>query len=175
MNEGFESVQTKSQIHRIADLASAIWNEHFPPIIGQDQVDYMLSHFQSEEAITIQIQNEGYRYYFIPCDGNKVGYFSIRPDPDALFLSKIYILRDYRGRGLARSSFKFIEDQCQLMDLPRIRLTVNRENAHTIEIYRKIGFSIVRTQVVDIGGGFVMDDYVMEKTILPSPTYDVGI
>ncbi|MBN1775942.1 MAG: GNAT family N-acetyltransferase [Clostridiales bacterium] len=175
MSEDYEFVQTKPQIRRLADLASAIWNEHFPTIIGQEQVDYMVCRFQSESAITKQIRSEGYRYYFIASDGKNVGYFAIRPDPDALFLSKIYILRDYRGRGLARASFEFIEDQCRLMELPRIRLTVNRGNAHTIEIYRKIGFSIVRTQVVDIGGGFVMDDYVMEKTILPSPTYDVGI
>lgn len=165
MNGDFEFVKTKTQIRRLAELASSIWNEHFPPIIGQEQVDYMVCRFQSESAISKQIRNEGYQYYFIPCDGKNVGYFAIRPDPDALFLSKIYILHDYRGRGLARVSFEFIEDQCLLLKLPRIRLTVNRGNARTVDIYRKIGFSIVRTQVVDIGGGFVMDDYVMEKPV----------
>ncbi len=161
----YECANTKAQIRRLATLASTIWNEHFPRIIGQEQVDYMLGRFQSEVAITEQIHKEGYRYYLIPCDEKSVGYFAIRPDSDALFLSKIYILRDYRGRGLARASFEFIEEQCRLMALPRIRLTVNRGNTKTIDIYRKIGFSIVRTQVVDIGGGFVMDDYVMEKLV----------
>jgi ribosomal protein S18 acetylase RimI-like enzyme len=165
MSDDFKYVQTKPQIRRLADLASAIWNEHFPTIIGQEQVDYMVCRFQSESAITKQIRCEGYRYYFIASDGKNVGYFAIRPDPDALFLSKIYILRDYRGHGLARASFGFIEDQCRLMKLPRIRLTVNRGNTHTVDIYRKIGFSIVRNQVVDIGGGFVMDDFVMEKPV----------
>lgn len=157
MNVDFEAVKTKAQIRHLADLASAIWNEHFPPIIGQEQVDYMVCRFQSESAISKQIRSESYRYYFIPCDGKNVGYFAIRPDPDALFLSKIYILRDYRGRGLARKAFHFIEDQCRILHLPRIRLTVNRGNARTIDIYRKIGFSIAGTQVVDIGGGFVME------------------
>lgn len=164
MND-YEFVTNRNQIRHLADLASAIWNEHFPPIIGQDQVDYMVCRFQSESAITRQIRSEGYRYYFIPYDGKSVGYFAIRPEPDALFLSKIYILREFRGRGLARAAFAYIESQCRFMDLPRIRLTVNRGNTHAMEIYRKIGFSIERTQVVDIGGGFVMDDFVMEKPV----------
>ena len=165
MTDDFECVTNKAQIRRLAELASMIWNEHFPPIIGQDQVDYMLCRFQSKSAISKQIQKEGFRYYFIPCDGKNVGYFALRTDSDALFLSKIYILRDYRGRGLARVSFEYIENQCRLLQLPRIRLTVNRGNEHTIEIYRKAGFTIVRTQIADIGGGYVMDDFVMEKPV----------
>lgn len=170
MNISFDEINTGEQIRHLEALASVIWNDHFPPIIGQDQVDYMLFRFQSEPAITRQIRKEGYRFYFISSAGQNAGYFAIRPDPDALFLSKIYILRDRRGHGLAREVFRFIEDQCRLFKLPRIRLTVNRDNEHAIDIYRKTGFSIVRNQVADIGGGFVMDDYVMEKPVDSFPS-----
>ena len=46
-----------------------------------------------------------------------------------------------------------------------IWLTVNKYNDHTIDVYRHRGFQTVRSQVSDIGNGYVMDDYVMEKEI----------
>ncbi len=165
MNTFFEKITSAEQIEQLAALASTIWNEHFPPIIGQAQVDYMLDRFQSVPAITGQLRDGGYEYYFIVSDGSSVGYVGIRPDDGFLFLSKIYILREYRGRGLAKEAFRFLEKHCAERNLSFIRLTVNRENEGSIHAYEKMGFSIVSTLVADIGGGFVMDDYVMEKKV----------
>ena len=44
-------------------------------------------------------------------------------------------------------------------------LAVNKANAKAISAYTKYGFRIREAIVQDIGGGFVMDDYVMVKDV----------
>ena len=57
--------ETDSEIQNIATLAEEIWNQHFVPIIGKAQVDYMVEKFQSYPALKSQIENDGYEYYQI--------------------------------------------------------------------------------------------------------------
>ena len=96
----------------------------------------------------------------------RIGYTGVRPDGEGkLFLSKLYILKPYRGQGYASEAFAFLERLCAEEGLSAIWLTVNRFNTNTIAVYEKKGFVTVRTQVADIGSGFVMDDYIMEKTL----------
>ena len=66
-------VRTDNEIRTVAGLAARIWRHHFTPIIGRDQVGYMLQRFQSFEAIADQIRNEGYRYSFLLTDGAPAG------------------------------------------------------------------------------------------------------
>lgn len=82
---------TDEQIQQIAELAVVIWNEHFTPIIGKKQVDYMVEKFQSYPALKGQI-SEGYEYYQLYDGDEFCGYTGIHPDSDGrLFLSKLYI------------------------------------------------------------------------------------
>jgi ribosomal protein S18 acetylase RimI-like enzyme len=44
-------------------------------------------------------------------------------------------------------------------------LQVNKKNAAAMAFYRSAGFEVIREAVFEIGGGFVMDDYVMAKQV----------
>jgi len=158
-------IKSQEQIKIFAKMAEIVWNEHFTSIIGKEQVDYMLERFQSENAVTDQINNHGYEYYFIGIDGNKVGYIGIRKEEEKMFLSKLYILKAYRKKGYASLAFEFLRDMCKENGLKSIYLTVNKYNMDTIQVYQAKGFKIIKDQVSDIGNGYVMDDYVMELTI----------
>jgi len=158
-------IESKEQIKEFAKMAEVVWNEHFTSIIGKKQVDYMLERFQSENAVTEQINNQGYEYYFIEIQGNKVGYSGIHKEEEKMFLSKLYILKDYRKKGYASLAFEFLRNTCKESGLKSIYLTVNKYNTDTIQVYEAKGFKIIKNQVSDIGNGFVMDDYVMELTI----------
>jgi diamine N-acetyltransferase len=46
-----------------------------------------------------------------------------------------------------------------------VLLAVNKRNVNAINAYLKHGFRIAEAVVKEIGGGFVMDDYVMEKVV----------
>ncbi|MDR1559264.1 MAG: GNAT family N-acetyltransferase [Clostridiales bacterium] len=147
-------------IETIADLARRIWTEHYTPIIGEGQVEYMLDHFQDIEAITRQIDSDGYAYYIAYWDGLPAGYCSVLTDDDenSVFLSKIYVDADFRRKGVAR---EFIRRVLADTGYTRVWLTVNRNNIGSIEAYKKMGFEIAESLVTDIGGGYVMDDYKM--------------
>ena len=159
-------VKTQAEIDLTAQLAKAIWGEHYLPIIGQEQVDYMIANFQSPAAIGQQIK-EGYEYYLIKYQGLEAGYFAIQPRAQQghLFLSKLYVYKDYRGLGLAKASLKFIENRARALAYERIYLTVNKNNQLAISSYLKMGFAKIKAFQQDIGNGFVMDDYGMEKVL----------
>lgn len=151
------------QAAELAALAKPIWEEHFTPIIGAEQVAYMLEKFQSEHALREQMEREGYRYYFFLWDGEKAGYTGIRRDGDTLFLSKLYVRKEYRGRRISRAALEFMQDICRRESLGKIWLTCNKHNDNSLAVYRALGFVTARAQVSDIGSGFAMDDYVLEQ------------
>ena len=146
-------------IKELANLASDIWHEYWTEILSPEQIDYMVENFQSEHAITNQIENENYSYYFIVENGENAGYFGVSDKSDYLFLSKLYISKDYRHKGLGTKTFEKIK---QIAGGRKIQLTVNKYNSNTIKAYEKWGFKTVNSVVTDIGQGFVMDDYIME-------------
>jgi GNAT superfamily N-acetyltransferase len=162
MNIQIIPVSDENQIDMIERLAFEIWNQHFIPIIGKAQVDYMLAKFQSKAAIADQIAN-GYLYYLFDNGDQHIGYMAVLPQADRLFLSKLYIVASGRGKGYGRQALAFLEKMAIEKGADRISLTVNRHNGDTISAYERLGFQNVGTVVQDIGGGFVMDDYRMEK------------
>ncbi|WP_248723171.1 GNAT family N-acetyltransferase [Seonamhaeicola sp. ML3] len=159
---GIDVLKANSPLHikTIADIARVVWREHYIPIIGENQVAYMLKMFQSQKAIEKQIV-DGYGYYLLYEKVEPIGYFSVKKEKEALFLSKFYILEHKRGKGIGRFALDFIEDLAKQYELKNIRLTVNINNSNTISAYTKMGFKKARPIVIDIGNGFVMDDFEM--------------
>jgi len=148
-------------------LAREIWTEYYTPIIGHAQVVYMVEKFQTAKAVLYQIAREGYLYYLLRDDmGVWVGYFAVMLNESELFLSKFYILAKFRGRGYGQAAIQFIETLARCQKLSKIALAVCKKNTASIDIYRKLGFHVTGPLVADIGGGFLMDDYRMEKAIL---------
>ena len=162
----FVPVTTAQQLDAVAGLARDIWYEYYVPLIGQRQVDYMVSTFQSSEAMAQQMR-EGYEYFTTERDGRVIGYCAVQPKPaeGSLFLSKLYLLRDARGAGTGRVCMEFIEQLARRRGLKLLWLTVNKGNP-AVKAYERLGFRIAADLVMDIGGGFVMDDFRMEKPLL---------
>jgi GNAT superfamily N-acetyltransferase len=160
-------VSTPDDIAVVERLAREIWSQHFTPIIGASQVEYMLGKFQSAEAVLSQI-NSGWEYYLAKVDNQAVGYAGLVPDISnkRLMLSKIYVRKSVRGTGVGKSILDFIERKCILDGLDTLWLTVNRFNHGPISWYQKCGFVTVDEVKKDIGGGFFMDDYIMEKKLI---------
>lgn len=160
----FVKVTSDCQIKKAAQLARTIWFEHYPSIIGIAQVQYMVEKFQCTEAIASQIE-EGFQYFLIEFEKESVGYLAIKKEDDMLFLSKIYILANHRGKGLGKAAFNFIENNAKIEDCHSIHMTVNILNKNSIRTYEKLGYKNVGSVIKDIGEGFVMDDYKMVKNL----------
>lgn len=155
----------KSQLQIISVLAEEIWHEHYAHILSAEQIDYMVDRFQSYDAICEQMNGEHYRYFLLLLDGEEVGYTAVKLEEDWLFLSKLYILRRARGNGVASAALEHMIEMCRMNDLHGIWLTVNKHNTDSIAVYEHMGFRRAYAQTTDIGQGYVMDDYVMEKTV----------
>lgn len=153
----------ENDMTKLAALASKIWHEYWTEILTESQIEYMLENFQSVNAIEKQIAEEHYNYYFISNDNDEnIGYFGISNKENYMFLSKLYLLKEYRRKGIGKAAFEKIKQLAAKENLTTIRLTVNKYNTNTINAYKKWGFIITDAVITDIGSGFVMDDYIME-------------
>jgi ribosomal protein S18 acetylase RimI-like enzyme len=155
----FLAVQSPAQCDRVVALARNIWQHHYPPIIGQAQVDYMLDRFQSLEAIQAQM-DQGMQYYLIGLHSEAVGYFALDRQADYWFLSKLYVDPQFQRQGIGSRAIDFIETLTAPFPL---RLVVNKYNSNSLKFYQARGFEIINAEVKDIGNGFVMNDFVMER------------
>ena len=164
----FELVKDDRKIESVVHLAREIWTEHYTPIIGQEQVEYMLENFQSAAAIKDQIQ-KGVIYYLLSYMDKDAGYLALEPcrEDKQAKLSKIYVCSDLRGMGLGRKALEQAINVCRQLSVEVLWLTVNKNNKVAIDFYVKTGFVKAGTLVQDIGEGFVMDDYKMIKKIKP--------
>ncbi len=160
----FVPVTTEDQMAIVESLAREIWTEHYIPIIGRKQVDYMLDRFQSRRAIAEQIE-AGVLYFLIRAGDQFIGYIAVQLKEDELFLSKIYVRSSERRKGYGKRAVRFAESLARERKLTRIVLTVNKNNTSSIKAYEKTGFKNAGSLVQDIGHGFVMDDYKMEKIL----------
>ena len=148
----------EEQIADMSGLATGIIREYYDPLLGTEQNDYMIEMFQSVRAIKEQLAR-GYTYVFVKANGEPVGFMAFYPRGDAMYLSKLYLRADMRGRGFARDMLGCVRQQAERSGLHAIELNVNKHNK-TTEIYDKLGFTRIRDEKNDIGSGFYMDDYV---------------
>jgi GNAT superfamily N-acetyltransferase len=143
----------------IASIAGKIWRVHYPPIIGAEQVEYMLLNMHSPAKVKEQME-KGQTFCFI-LDGDKaIGYTSwSKPAEGELFIHKFYIEPSLQGQGIGTKVF------AEILELnpgtTTIRLTVNRMNYKSINFYYKVGFVIEEVKDFDIGNGYFMNDFVM--------------
>ena len=160
-------VISREQIKTLAALAETIWQQHFTAIIGADQVSYMLDKFQSHEAIVEQISRD-WMYFAAMREADMIAYTALIPDTraSAMKLSKLYVAFKYRQLGIGLQLLRFIEQKTIEANFNKLWLTVNRDNHNSITWYQRQGFVIVDEQKNDIGSGFYMDDFIMEKHLI---------
>lgn len=166
MRAKLKSVRKELEFLNVADLAHAIWREYYAGVIPQEQIEYMLEQFQSVSAIK-EAQARGCEYYLIRAEFANVGYIALEPykPQGKLFLSKLYLLKEYRGKGYARDAVNEAIQKARTLRLNTIWLTVAKNNAPSIAAYERMGFVKTEDIYKEIGGGFVMDDYMMELAL----------
>jgi len=154
----------------LATLAHTIWHQHYSRIITTEQIDYMLTGRYTEDKLQRYLQSDS-NWCWLLWDGDKtVGYVScaLQPAPAQMKLEQLYLLAAYKGRGLGGQMLDHVEQLAQQKKCRQLWLTVNKYNHDSVAVYKKRGYSVREEAVFDIGNGYVMDDYVMEKAC---PTY----
>ncbi|MGN1356751.1 MAG: GNAT family N-acetyltransferase [Succinivibrionaceae bacterium] len=168
----FQEAKDEAGFSNLSTLAETIWYEFFPSIISLEQIEYMLNKFLSPEAIKKDVER-GYRFYLCKLGREYVGFISIHPEQNwnssgtgrRLFLSKLYLVQNVRGYGLATQMIRKIFQLARDNSCTQVYLTVNKYNSNAINIYYHWGFRKTESIQTDIGGGFIMDDYVMSCSV----------
>lgn len=168
MTAEFIQVKTAEEKEKLAEMAHDIWFEYWPALIGEEQTAYMVENFQSLKAISRDMSQHDYEYWFLrDAEGTFVGYTGghVEPTTNRFFISKIYLYADERGKGYASDTIRFYEELCRERGLGAMYLTVNKHNDLGIRAYTAKGFVTIESVETDIGHGFVMDDYIMQKDV----------
>jgi len=157
----------------VRELAGTIWRQHYAAIISAAQIEYMLAGRFSDDALREHVQAADRWLELLRVSGTPVGYCGYElagmdddgSTPAAMKLGQLYVLESHRGMGLGRHLLRHVEARTRELGRRVLWLQVNKKNAAAIGFYRSAGLEVIREAVFEIGGGFVMDDYVMAKQV----------
>ena len=145
-------------------FAQEVFIDYYTAINGYEHASYMAEKFLSEEAIA-QLIDSGAVFLLLKQENMPVAFCEYIDEGDRIFLSKLYVHKDLRGKGLGRIMFERCKEYARRRNRNSIYLTVNKHNTPSYELYLHLGFKIIDSVVTDIGNGYVMDDYVMQLKI----------
>ncbi|MGI9653307.1 GNAT family N-acetyltransferase [Chryseobacterium sp. RLHN22] len=159
---------TEENIPLIQDLAKRSWENAYAEILSVDQMKYMLENMYSEMEISAHLKNPNYHYYLVfdetlnEYDGF-LGYEN-HYEENTTKLHRIYLVPESKGKGLGKKTLEFLNEKVQESGDNRIILNVNKYNSAQ-KFYESQGYTIYDEGIFDIGNGYVMDDYLMEKFV----------
>lgn len=160
----------ETDLPALAELAGVIWRACYPGIISREQIEFMLAHMYAPETLRDEIRTQGIRFYRLLAGGRFCGFASLGPTAAAgvMKLHKLYLLPELQGRGLGSLLLEHCAAEARRLGARRLILAVNKHNARAIAAYQRNGFAIAESVINDIGGGFVMDDYIMARDLAPA-------
>lgn len=149
----------------IRELTFMIWPQTYAAILSEAQISYMLELMYSRESLEKQMTAENCTFLILYENGNPVGFASYgETEPGNWKLHKIYVLQSLQGKGAGRFMINYILDEIRSLHARVLQLQVNRYN-RAKEFYEKLGFTVSGKADFDIGNGYFMNDYIMEKQV----------
>ena len=159
------SEATAENIKTIQKITSITWPITYGKILSAEQLDYMLGLFYSDEALNDQFKKKEQLFYMISEDKTILGFIGIEhnyKNEAVTKIHKIYLLPETQGKGIGKKVIEEIKKMALKNHSTSLFLNVNRFNS-AIGFYKKIGFEVIDEVNIDIGNGYLMEDYVMEK------------
>ena|SRR5690606_15277830 len=153
------SLANIDEIPLIQHVAYATWPDTFGRILSSDQINYMLGLMYNTEELSRQINAPHYRYYLIWGDAGFVAIEFHHDNTTATKIHKLYLLPAHQGKGWGRKVIEEIGAIARAQGDEAMILNVNKQNPAT-GFYEKCGFFRWKSEIIDIGQGYVMDDYV---------------
>ena len=148
----------------IRDMAYEIWPETYSQILSKDQLEYMLGLFYNEQKLRTEIE-QGVEFILVYEDVQPAGFASFsKTEPEVYKLHKIYVLPSQQGKGTGRFIIDEVIKAIKQVGAMALQLNVNRNNNAKL-FYEKLGFVVIREEDIDIGNGYFMNDYLMEKKL----------
>ena len=157
----------EADIGPVCALAREIWLDHYPGIITVAQIDYMLQQRYDPALVRAELARTDIWWDKVSLGGEVVafGSYFLTTTPGEMKLDKLYVRTRCQRRGYGGMLIGRAVDKARERGCARLTLAVNKNNRPAIAAYLKHGFRIGEAVVKDIGCGYIMDDYIMEKQI----------
>ncbi|WP_374277096.1 N-acetyltransferase family protein [Azonexus sp.] len=156
---------TPPDVPAISALAREIWQATYPGIITQEQIDFMLEQRYGHERLYDDLEDLHKWLDQAFLDGRRIGFAFSEIHQGEFKLDKLYIHPDVQRRGVGGQLIAHVAKRAKREGYPCVILQVNKRNVKAINSYMKYGFTVREATVDDIGRGYVMDDFVMEKKL----------
>ena len=156
---------TPPDVPAISALAREIWQASYPGIITQEQIDFMLEQRYGVERLYDDLEQADKWLDQAFYEGRRIGFAFCEIYKGEFKLDKLYIHPDVQRRGVGGQLIEHVAQRAKKLGYPAVILAVNKRNGKAIGSYKKYGFAVRAAIVDDIGCGFVMDDYIMEKKL----------
>lgn len=156
-----------SDIPVIQQIAEKAWRPTYSHILTEEQSLYMLDMMYSTDTLQKQIKSS-IEFYLAIRDQQPLGYFSFEiTEPKRMKLHKIYLDPEQKSKGTGSLIIEYVIQHALKAGVEKIELNVNKFNS-AVQFYEKLGFFRAKEMVLDIGNGYVMDDYVMQLNLMPA-------
>jgi len=158
---------TAADLSLVARLARDIWHRHYPGIISQAQIDYMLAQGYSHDALLKYLDTRDAGLALATHDGAGVGFvgwYAVDPRK-TMKLDKLYVLPEHHHAGIGRALIEHVVARARAAGCDEVTLNVNRNNVNAVRSYERCGFAIRERGDFPIGNGFVMEDYIMVRDV----------
>jgi ribosomal protein S18 acetylase RimI-like enzyme len=158
-------------LDQISELAKIVWYASFTTIISRDQIEYMLSLKYTPEKMRADMQDHNAVYLQLEDEDQLMGFASFKPsdEPNLLLLDKLYVHPEQQRKGYGTMLMSHVEKAAKEAGFEGIILAVNKSNQRAIQAYEKVGFEVIRTETIEIGDGFTIEDHFMKKTLPKAP------
>jgi GNAT superfamily N-acetyltransferase len=149
----------------VEKLAHEIWPGTYGHTHSSEQLSYMLQLIYSQPSLQQQMQQQHHHFLIAELDGQPVGFadYSLY-EPGVYKLHKLYVHGSTQGKGVGKALIDHISGKLLQQNAHTLRLNVNRLNKARL-FYEKQGFAVIKEEDVDIGNGYFMNDYIMEKKL----------
>jgi len=158
---------TINDIPIIQDIAHATWPSTFEEILSKQQIEYMLEMMYSTESLIEQIETKKHLFFLAKENKSPLGFVSVELNYQNELKSKIhkiYMLPKAQGKGIGKILMQKAEELAQENNQKSITLNVNRFNK-ALNFYEKLGYKNSKTENIQIGNGYLMEDFVLEKQL----------
>jgi GNAT superfamily N-acetyltransferase len=156
----------QGELSIVHEIAHATWPDTFKDILSQEQIQYMLNWMYDLKQLEKQF-NQGHQFYVAELEGKPVGFIGIEPNYPEKSLTKIhkiYILPNQQGLGIGKKLIEYVKELSIQSEMEGLLLNVNRFNK-AVDFYKAIGFNILFEENIDIGNGYLMEDFVMKLNL----------
>lgn len=158
---------TVSDVPKIQEITRQTWPIAYGEILSEAQLKYMLDLFYSDEALTSSIALKEQLFYLVLEAESIVGFVAIEHQykgEAVTKIHKIYLLPQTQGKGIGKKVIEAVEKLALEQHSKALSLNVNRFNT-ALHFYQKMGFQMMEEVNIDIGNGYLMEDYIMQKQL----------